>query len=458
MWRFVFTQQCINGYINNEWLNSLHQTRIQRHSTLEAVATGYIPPNPGLKYFPLAPATAMPEAMPKTLLALSIYLIVITALVRLGSSLYLPAMPRMGIELQLSSQQLAFTMTAYLAAFAGASILMGPLCDHWGRRVLILGGIAIFFAGTLFCAVAQGYGLLLTGRLLQAVGGSAIPVATRAMTRDAFHDHQIIGILGWIGSITGLIPLLAPVLGGLLTQGFGWRANFYLLTAITLAIGLYACLQTPETLPHDKRTPFKAAETLRAYASMLVTPKFLAPLTPVMLCFAIQGAYMVSSPIIFIKLLHLTPALFGATSLALVGAILGGRFVCMALLKRWGVYPAYLGGSLLTFLGGALLLGFLLGRQISVLTILAPSTLYCLGFGTLLPIGIKAGLSAFPKRVGTASALLGCLTLGATALGSAVLGVLMKHSERAIEAFTLVTFVGVTFILVSSWLCRRSVS
>ncbi|OGV47329.1 MAG: hypothetical protein A2X46_00075 [Lentisphaerae bacterium GWF2_57_35] len=396
--------------------------------------------------------------MPRALVALGGYLILITALVRLGTSLYLPALPRMGLELNLSTHQLASTMTAYLAAFAAASVLLGPLSDHWGRRVLIQGGLAVYFIGSLFCAVAEGYGLLLTGRILQAVGGSAIPVATRAMTRDAFNDRQMIGVLGWIGAITGLAPVLAPVLGGFLTQGFGWRSNFYLLTGVTLAVGVLAHRQAPETLSLANRMPFEISGTLRAYGAMLVTPSFMLPLMPVMACFAVQGAYLVSSPFIFIHLLNMTPATFGATSLLLVGALVSGRFVCMACLKRWGLYPTYVAGAALAFLGGLLFLFVLLMHWISVLAILAASAVFCLGFGALIPIGMKAGLSAFPARVGAASSLFGCLTLGAAAVGSAVLGALMERGSQDIAALAVFTFAASLLAVLSSLLCRRQLS
>jgi DHA1 family bicyclomycin/chloramphenicol resistance-like MFS transporter len=402
--------------------------------------------------------TTSSEKMPRTLVALGSYLILITALVRLGTSLYLPALPRMGIELALSTQQLAHTMTAYFIGFAVASIFLGPVSDHWGRRILIQGGLVVYLLGSLFCAVAQEYGLLLTGRILQAVGGSAIPVATRAMIRDAYDDRQMIGVLGWIGSITALVPVLAPVLGGLMTQGFGWRSNFYVLTIATLLICVFARIQAPETLPHEKRMPLRLTDPLRVYGAMILTPSFMLPLIPIMLCFALQGAYLVSSPFIFIHLLNLSPAVFGTTSLVLVGGLVAGRFVCVAALKRWHAPQAFAAGAALTFLGGLLFLLILLFQWISVFSILAASAVFCLGFGTLLPIGMKAGLSAFPDRVGTASALFGCLTLGATAAGSALLGTLMERSMQDIFVLGICTFAAGSLILLSSLLSRRSIS
>lgn len=398
----------------------------------------------------------VPDA--KVFVTFSIYLIFISALVRLGSSLYLPALPRMGLELGLSASQLSWTLTVYMAVFAVASVLMGPLSDCWGRRIMIQGGLAAYFGGSLLCAVVHGYAGLLLGRVLQALGGSAILVSTRAMAREAFNDRQMIKVLGWISAVSGLVPMLAPVLGGLLTQGLGWRANFYLLTATALAVGVFARRQAHETLAVEHRMPLNFLKTLRAYAGLLITWDYMLPLIPAMLCFAVQGAYLVGAPFIFIHVLHLTPAAFGATGLVLVGALIAGRSLCLFLLARVGPFATFVAGSALALLSGTLFLCILWAGWVSVATLLAASACFCLGFGALLPLGMKTALSAAPARVGVASALYGCLTLGATAAGSALLGGLLDRSGNDIYRLGVITFAAGLCMLAVSLCCRRAMA
>lgn len=404
-------------------------------------------------------ATLKPQAATvRSVLLLSAYLISITALVRLGTSLYLPALPLMADDLGLSAQHMASTMTVYLVGFAAASVLLGPLSDQWGRRLLVQGGVAVFGIGSLLCALAPGFGLLITGRILQSVGGAAVQVGSRAMSREAFSDEQMISVLGWIGVITSLVPVLAPMLGGLLTQTLGWHSNFYLLAGGALAVLLLTWGIAPETLHRDNRTAFRLGGVLKAYGGMLAASRFMLPTIPIMLCFAVQGAYLVAAPFIFIHVFKLTPVLFGLTSLALVGGLLAGRLICMATLKRWGDFAAFLIGAALAFVGGALSLGVVLSHWISPATVLGSSAVFCTGFGALVPIGMKAGLSAFPERVGTSSALYGTLTLGATAVGSGVVGALLQRSAQDVDLLCYATFIAGCLILLTSVLSRGPLS
>ncbi len=406
----------------------------------------------------MAATAKLDTSTARSVLVLSLYLILITVLVRLGTSLYLPAVPIMADELSLSAQDLASTMTVYLAGFAVASILLGPLSDQWGRKLLVQGGVAAFAVGSLLCALATGYSLLIIGRILQSAGGAAVQVGARAMSREAFDDQQMIEVLGWISIITGVVPVLAPTLGGVLTQSLGWHSNFYLLAVVALLVVVFTRGLAPETLAKDNRTPFKLGETLRAYGAMLGAAHFILPNIPLMLCFAVQGAYLVAAPFIFIRVFGMTPMAFGLTSLALVAGLLIGRFICLWLLKRRGDFPAFMTGAVLAFLGWLCALGVVLSGWITVTTVLAASTVFCIGFGAMAPIGMKAGLSAFPARVGTSSALYGCLTLGATAVGSGLVGSLLQRSAKDVDLLCLATFAAGCLIVLASLFSRQALT
>ena len=391
--------------------------------------------DPDLQAVPAAATTRGGHSV----LALGAYLVGITAMVRLGTSLYLPALPQIGAELGIDAHQLSATMSVYLAAFSVFSLFIGPLSDRWGRKLLMSGGVGAFLAGSVFCALAQGYGLLMLGRAFQAFGGAAVQVGTRAMARDALDDNQLIGVMGWIGIVVGMVPVLGPFVGGLVTQGFGWRANFHVLALATLAIWIAAHRYNAETLASKGTLSVGVGSTLRAYAAMLATPGFVLPMVPLMLCFAAQGAYLVGAPVVFIHVLGLSPAQFGATSLVPVAALFAGRSLCLAAQKRGRVHAALPLGAAISFLGGLLLVAIDRLGWVSIPTLLLACGTFCFGFGTLLPAAMKAGLSSFPNRVGTSSSLYGCLNLAASAFGSAAVGAFLERSARDVSTLALFT-------------------
>lgn len=398
------------------------------------------------------------EPSPSFSTHLAMYLILITAVVRLGTAMYLPALPAMKSDLLLSAHQLSLTLTVYLLVFAGASIVLGPLSDHVGRTSLIRGGLIAFLAGSACCAWSNDAAALLVGRALQAVGGSAVQLSSRAMTRDALDDHAMMNVLGWIGVMSSLAPVLGPILGGLITQSMGWRSNFYLLLLLALLLLLSAWRNVPETLARDRRVQFNLPGTLNAYGVLLKSANFMVPMLPVTLCFALQGAYLAASPFIFMRVFGMSPAAFGSTSLALVTALIAGRFLCMFLLKRHAPFTAWITGCALCLAGGISFLGVAITDHMPVFTVLAASGLFCFGFGALMPVGMKSALSAFPERTGVASALFGCLTLAATGAGSALMGTLLRDSLGDVVVLAYLTGAVGGLTLLCGIFARRAVN
>ena len=138
--------------------------------------------------------------------------------------------------------------------------------------------------------------------------------------------------------------------------------------------------------------------------------------------------------------------------------MLAGRYLCLALLKRRGSYVPFRTGSALAFLGGTLFLATGALHEMAAAPLLAASAVFCVGFGTLLPIGMKAGLSAFPERVGASSALYGCLTLGATAAGSGAIGSLLTRSAQDVSTLAVFTFACGALVLLASRFCKRALA
>ncbi len=378
------------------------------------------------------------ESIQQNFFKIVILLFLITSISRLAMSLYLPALPDIGTDLNIEETILGLSLTVYFGGFAFFTLIAGPLSDAFGRRrVLLIGGL-VFLIGSSVCGLAQGGSSLLFGRLLQAIGACTIPVTALAVTRDAFDDKQVVTVLGWMGAFGALIPALAPILGGAITEFAGWRYTFLFLVISCFLVLSFAYKNLPETLPMDRRQPINPAQTFKTFGLMLSNSRFLFAIAPIFFCFAIQGVYFACAPFVFIQDMGLTPTQFGMTNMVLVATLVLGRVMCAILIKRFGQSTTYVISGIIALCAGIGFTTLFFVVHPALWVILLPAALFGLAFGTMVPIGLKEVLTIFKQQSGTASALYGCLTLGASGLSSALAGISMDMEFKAIYVMAMI--------------------
>jgi DHA1 family bicyclomycin/chloramphenicol resistance-like MFS transporter len=238
------------------------------------------------------------------------------------------------------------------------------------------------------------------------------------MIRDACDDRQVIVVLGWMAALGGLVPILAPMFGGMITDMVGWRWNFWFLVVFAILVSSVIAFKLPETIDDDNLRPLNVVSILATYLRMLKSPEFIVVLLPLELAFVVQGAYLAPSPFIFIKMFGLTPRMFGVVNIVVVGALVGGRFLATYITDKFSVYLAYVAGAFMVLLGGCSLVLMNVSGRAGLLLVLAGLSIAVGGFGVLLPVGLKSIMTAFRRQSGSVSALHGCLSLGAAAGGS----------------------------------------
>ena len=378
-------------------------------------------------------------------------LLLASSIIRVGACLYLPAFPVIGKDLHISDSNMGLTISVYFAFFAIFSLISGPFSDAFGRRILILLGIIAYIVGSFLCGMANDFTLLLTGRIIQAIGASMIPGTTRAMTRDAGSDVQVVSLIGWIAVMGGVLLVGAPIIGGVVTDQFGWRYNFWGLVVFSVISLVIMFWSVPETLPHNKRFPLSLKPVLASYWEMLTSSGYMSAMIPVMLCFVFQGAYLASASFIFIRFFGLTPAKFGLSNIVIVIALTLGRYLSVIAVKKYSPKLGYTLGGTITFLAMISFSIITIFHVETLFTLLTAVSIFCVAFGVISPIGVKSSITTFRKRSGMAAALQGCLSLGATAVGSAITSLLMEHLSflPTISIFSLFSIViaGVTSLL-----------
>src|SRR5579872_6641662 len=163
--------------------------------------------------------------------ALTALLAALSAFGPLTTDMYLPSLPNIARELAASEAQVQLTISSYLFGFAVGQILYGPVSDRHGRKPVLLAAIGIYCAASLACALSTSIETLIVARAFQALGGSGGIVLARAVVRDLYSGSRAARELSLIGSVMALAPVLAPIAGGVLQTGFGWRSIFFTLVA-----------------------------------------------------------------------------------------------------------------------------------------------------------------------------------------------------------------------------------
>ncbi|MCP1366984.1 Bcr/CflA family efflux MFS transporter, partial [Halomonas sp. BBD48] len=230
-----------------------------------------------------------------------IAVVVLAAMVAMGplaTSMYLPAFPAMAETFGVGADRIQLTLSAYMIGLAVAQLLCGPLADRFGRKPLLLIGMALFCLGSVGCMFADSIAVLFGYRFLQAFGAASGMVLAQAMIRDTFAPVDAAKKLAYMASTTAVAPALAPVAGGALLVAFGWPSIF-------LALALYAALTLavvgvglPESLPRERRQTLHPRTVAGNYLAAISHRTFLAHALAVSLMFAGHYGFMSGAPFV----------------------------------------------------------------------------------------------------------------------------------------------------------------
>ena len=361
-------------------------------------------------------------------LALTLLLSLLTALGPLTMDMYLPSLPAIGQALDASTAAVQLTISSYLLGFAVGQILYGPLSDRVGRRPVILAALVIYVAATVVCAVAQTIGILIALRFVQALGGAGCIVLARAAVRDLYSGERAGRELSLMGSITAFAPIVAPAIGGLLQDAFGWRASFYLLVVFALVAGATAARFLPETLRQRASGPFSFGAMGALYRSVLVHRGFLANLGILVAAFVGLFAWISGAPFVMQGLYAMTPVAFGAAYAVGAAGYMVGAYVAARVVMRLGLDRTVGMGAVIMAAGGlAMAASVALGLS-SVAWLVGTMTIYLVGMGLVLPQTQAGALTPFADRAGTASSLLGFAQQSSAAIAAAAIGHFLGYS------------------------------
>ena len=360
--------------------------------------------------------------------ALTALLAALSAIGPLTTDMYLPSLPDIARQLDASTAQVQLTISAYLIGFAVGQIFYGPISDRHGRKPVLVAAITLYCVASLACALSTSIEMLIVARTFQALGGSGGIVLTRAVVRDIYSGARAGRELSLIGSVMALAPVLAPIAGGLVQTGFGWRAIFLTLVIVGLLGGVIVLLLLPETLNARAAEPVSMRSMFRSYRVVARNPSYLAYLGIASASYAGLFAWISGAAFVLQNLYGLTPFDFGvAFALGSIGYMAGSALAARMVVKVGLDGMLGIGGCACAAGGLGMVVAVAFGLT-SFLSLVLPVAVYLAGLGMVLPQGIAGAMTPFPERAGAASSLFGFVQQSAAALCGAAVGWFLGQS------------------------------
>lgn len=378
-------------------------------------------------------------------------LVLITASGPVSMQMFLPALETLRADLGASAFQAQMAISVALLTFGVAMLLWGPASDRFGRRPPLIAGLVLFIAGNLVCALAPTIEVLLAGRALAALGGAAGMVLTRAMVRDVAAPDRVASAMSLLTVGQVVPPMMAPAVGGLLTEAFGWRMNFFVLVGIGV-VALLLSLRLGET--HHGRGGGTALSGLAGgFGRLLRMARFRGFAFFAAAALGAYFAFLSGAPLVAVGALGMAPSAYGVAFISISLSFMAGNMVSARLSPRLGIDRMVIGGGAIGLCGAAAALGLALAHVWVPLALFGPTMLVAFGNGLSLNNAQAGAMAADDRLVGAAAGLSGFLQMATGAAVAQVVG--LAYDGSPVPMTAVMTAAGV-LALVFYGLARRA--
>lgn len=379
-------------------------------------------------------------------------LILMAGLSALTMNIFLPSLPGMaewfGVPYGLMQQSVAL----YLALSAGLQILIGPLSDRYGRRKVLLWSVALFLLATVGTLAAPNATVFLICRMAQAVIASGM-VLSRAIVRDITSDAEAASMIGYVTMGMSLVPMIGPVIGGVLDEQFGWQANFALLLGLGLLVLALCWADLGETAT---LRDVSILGQMRQYPELLTSRRFWGYTAAASFASGCFFAYLGGAPYVGTEVYGLTSSRIGMLFALTAVGYAAGNFLAGRFSVRIGMNRMVLTGTLVTTFGLVLLLALTLAGLSGPVVFFGLTIFMGIGNGISLPNANAGILSVKPELAGTASGLGGALIIGGGAGLASLAGVLLPPGATEVPLILLMLASSVASVVAILFVIRRA--
>ncbi len=350
---------------------------------------------------------------------------------------YLPAFTGIAKSIGATPVEMQQTLSAYLFGFAVMNLFHGALADSFGRRPVVLWGVALFTLASAGCALADHIGALVFWRAVQGMSAGAGIVVSRAVIRDMYAPADAQRVMSQVTIYFGVAPAVAPMVGGFLFVHADWHSIFWFLTAIGALLFAANLRLLPETLHVSQRQPFNVRHLLRGYRALGSSSRFLLLALASGIPFNGMFLYVLSAPVFLGELLGLPPQRFFWFFVLTIGGVMGGAWLSGRLAGRMPPKRQ-------------IRLGFLIMLGVSLLNLvlnllfvaqpwwaLWPIAIFAFGWAQMVPVVTLLVLDLVPERRGMASSMQAFIGSAANGLVAGVVAPLVMHSTVALAGASL---------------------
>lgn len=364
-----------------------------------------------------------------------------------GMASVVPMLPLLERALDTDFATLQFVVSAYLLGLGLFQPVQGVLCDRFGRRPVLLGGFAVFLVASLLASVAPSLPLLVLARVLQAMGVSVATVVTRAIVRDSYEPEPAAIALAFITAVMGFAPVIAPLIGGLVSGAFGWRAVFLMHAATAGLLLLLIVLQLRETRPANVQ-PVSISGLLQGFGALLRERRFLGH--SLIYSFVSGGSFVFVTigAALFERLFGMSSAQFGSMWAALAGAYVLGAASAGALARRWGTRRVMRAGIHLNLLSAVVFCAAALWPTPELPAFFAALVLQTMSNGLVSPLALAGAVGDHPSLAGMAAGLSSSIAMLISMACAMLTGALY-------DGRPLTTAIPLTLACIAAWFALR---
>ncbi|MHA3117371.1 Bcr/CflA family efflux MFS transporter [Acinetobacter sp. ANC 4635] len=367
------------------------------------------------------------------------------AFTSLSTDIYLPAMPQMEIDLQGSVE---LTITGFLAGFAIAQLIWGPISDQIGRKRPLYLGLVVFVIGSIGCVYSQSIEQIVFWRVIQAIGACTAPMLARAMIRDLYARTQAAKMLSTLTIVMAIAPIAGPLIGGQILKLSSWHDIFWLLAAIG-SLMFISLFLLPETHHEQRRQQSSIMTIIQQYGRLLKNWQFMRYTLCVTFFYVAAYTFIVGSPFVYITYYGIAPEHYGWLFAINIVGIMGLSFINRSWVGRFSLDNLLRSATAFAAIALVILCALFYAGIGGIYSVILMIFIFFSMNGTVAANSTAAALDGVPEIAGSASALIGSLQYGSGVISSLLLAWLSKGApETMILIMTFFTILSAIIVLI----------